>query len=78
MKVLRKERALRPIPAAIASAVDWIEGAEEMTEREFMMEAKRAIRLVINRGEVLWNDFGVIEEYDARIWKLIDEILLEN
>ncbi len=78
MKVMRKERALRPIPAAIACAVDWIEGAEEMTEWEFLDEAKRAIRAAIQRGEVDFGDFGVIEEYDARIWKLIDEVLLEN
>ncbi len=78
MKVMKKDRSLRPIPAAIADALMWLDDGEVMTEREFMEEAKRAIRAVIQRGEVNWSDFGVVEEYDSRVWKLIDEVLMEN
>ena len=69
---------LRPIPAAISNILDWLDPMERMSEREYRLEAKKAVRKAINSGRVRWDDIGMIESYDERVWELVEEVLSEN
>lgn len=70
---------LVPVPEGISLRVAFL--PEGLTEAEFRRRAKREIRdflRAVERGEEDPDDFGLIEEYDAELTKLIREVREEN
>ncbi len=71
-----------PVPWDISLALTFIDNERNtvMTEHEWKQEAKRVIRRCLaNRGKKGWEEKqGIWDEYDARIIRLIREVLDES
>ena len=75
---IKQSKQLKPIPEAIQMAVEWIDVEGRMSESELREAMRGAIREVVNSRRVRWNEYGWMEMYDARIWQIVDEVLMEN